>query len=76
MVPPFTDKVWLEGVNDRVRAVTVRLVLPLILTPSAFANVALIEVVPGATVVATPLVPTIVAMFGWDEAHLTVLVIS
>jgi hypothetical protein len=70
IVPP-TFTAWLDQVNVKTRAVTVRLVFPLILTPSAFVNVALIEVVPGATVVTTPLVASILAIVGWDETQVT-----
>lgn len=73
--PALRLKTGLSGVSRsplgfRARAVTVRFVLPLI--PP---RVALIEVVPTATVVATPAV-VIVAIPVWDEAQVTVLVMS
>lgn len=75
VAPLLRLKIGLSGVSFsplaiRAGAVTVRSVFPVI----PF-RVALIDVVPAATVVATPPV-AIVAILGWDDAQVTVLVMS
>jgi hypothetical protein len=60
----------------RTRAVTVRFVLPTILTPSAFSKVALIEVVPAAAVVASPVGASIVAKAIADELQAAVMPVA
>jgi hypothetical protein len=65
--------------EDRVAAVTVRVVLPTEFPPeklSGVVEVAVMVVVPTETVVARPVVLSIVATDGLDEVQVTCVVIS